>query len=519
MPFNGAGSYSPPGADFPAISGTLILSTKFNNVINDIATALSTCITKDGQTTVTANLPMAGFRHTGAGNAVLRGDYATYGQLQDGSVTWFGGATGTADNFVLTPVPAITAYTVGQRFRFFNNTGTSNTGQVTVNISGLGPVNVRQRGTLLTAVQAIGASATRLWEIIYTNNAVFEINELQMGVPLDALTAKGTIMAAQGNMRAFGVAVGTDGQILLADSTATPGIKWNNQALKTTAQTLTDGANIDWNMSLGGQGTETLGGNRIQNAPTNLRAGEISVLTVIQDGTGGRSLTWNAVFKGKAGCAMPQPNPVASSTTVFLFTSDGTSLFLQSITLQPTKQIYSATGANTWTKPAGLLYVDVEVLSAGGGGQGSAAGSGITGQPGGAGAYGKKRILSSALGTTETATVGVGGGGGSLAGPTNGAQGGTTSFGAHVSVTGGKGSATSDGGVSSSADVNGVGAPGIRGTGIGGSTIYGGGGLPAIPGQVGQGRGAGGGGGQDAGAGGDGGAGAPGLIVVWEHYA
>ena len=65
MAYNGSGVYSPPGASFPAVTGTVIDSTKYNAVVNDIATALTTAITKDGQTTITANLPMATYRHTG----------------------------------------------------------------------------------------------------------------------------------------------------------------------------------------------------------------------------------------------------------------------------------------------------------------------------------------------------------------------------------------------------------------------------------------------------------------------
>lgn len=54
MPFNGSGSFSPPGSSFPAVSNTLIEAEKFNAIINDICTnGLSNCITKDGQTTLT----------------------------------------------------------------------------------------------------------------------------------------------------------------------------------------------------------------------------------------------------------------------------------------------------------------------------------------------------------------------------------------------------------------------------------------------------------------------------------
>lgn len=50
MPFNGTGTYSPAAApNFPAVAGAVIQSTYYNNVINDIATALTNCITRDGQ--------------------------------------------------------------------------------------------------------------------------------------------------------------------------------------------------------------------------------------------------------------------------------------------------------------------------------------------------------------------------------------------------------------------------------------------------------------------------------------
>lgn len=50
MPFDGSGNYTPAAApNFPAVGGTTIQSAYYNNVINDIATALSNCLTRDGQ--------------------------------------------------------------------------------------------------------------------------------------------------------------------------------------------------------------------------------------------------------------------------------------------------------------------------------------------------------------------------------------------------------------------------------------------------------------------------------------
>src|ERR1700704_1138766 len=77
MPFNGAGVYSAPGADFPAVTQTVISSTHYNNVINDIATGLSLCLTKDGQQTATANIPFGGFRATNVGITAIAGSVGT----------------------------------------------------------------------------------------------------------------------------------------------------------------------------------------------------------------------------------------------------------------------------------------------------------------------------------------------------------------------------------------------------------------------------------------------------------
>lgn len=140
MPFNGSGSFSPPGASFPAVANTLIEAAKFNAVINDIATnGLSNCITKDGQTTVTANIPMAGFRLTGLGAATARTDAIQYAQVQDGSPTYLTATAGTNTITATAPL-SMSAYATGQSFRFVP--ANTNTGATTLNINSIGAKNV-----------------------------------------------------------------------------------------------------------------------------------------------------------------------------------------------------------------------------------------------------------------------------------------------------------------------------------------------------------------------------------------
>lgn len=61
MPYNGSGTYTPPAADFPAVTQTVISSSKFNNILNDVAAALTNAVTRDGQSPMTAALPMGGW--------------------------------------------------------------------------------------------------------------------------------------------------------------------------------------------------------------------------------------------------------------------------------------------------------------------------------------------------------------------------------------------------------------------------------------------------------------------------
>ena len=110
MARNGSGVYSPPGASFPAVASTLIEAAKFNDVINDMATAMTASIAVDGQSTIAANLSMSGFKLTSVGAGTARTDAASLATVQDGIGNYVGTVGGTADAITLTSSPAITAY-------------------------------------------------------------------------------------------------------------------------------------------------------------------------------------------------------------------------------------------------------------------------------------------------------------------------------------------------------------------------------------------------------------------------
>lgn len=216
---------------------------------------------------------------------------------------------------------------------------------------------------------------------------------------------------------------------------------------------------------------------------------------------------------------------------------DGTQFRLVSSTNIPS--VISYTSSTTWNKPTGLKFILVE-LQAPGGGAGYAEDNGggdAQGGGGGGGGYTRKLIAASALGSSETVTIGAVGTGGTSGTP-NGTAGGTTSFGSIVSATGGSGG---------SGGLNAGGAGGAGGTGTGGDiSLPGQAGTAGVPanaalsgrggnshlgwgaygvsgnsdGIAGTNYGGGGSGASRTGAGGSqsGGAGGAGIIVVTEYF-
>lgn len=91
------------------------------------------------------------------------------------------------------------------------------------------------------------------------------------------------------------------------------------------SQTLTDGATINWDTALGRVATVTLGGNRTIAAATNQKVGTY-ILRVVQDGTGGRTLTWNGNYKWTAQTA-PVLSTAIGAVDIITFFSDGSKMY------------------------------------------------------------------------------------------------------------------------------------------------------------------------------------------------
>ena len=92
--------------------------------------------------------------------------------------------------------------------------------------------------------------------------------------------------------------------------------------LNYSESTLTDQATVTWDASTQDVCKLTLGGNRTMAAPTNNTTGQFISILVIQDGTGSRTLTGNAVFEFAADTA-PTLTTTANKGDVFVFRYNG----------------------------------------------------------------------------------------------------------------------------------------------------------------------------------------------------
>jgi len=91
--------------------------------------------------------------------------------------------------------------------------------------------------------------------------------------------------------------------------------------------TLTDGATVNWDVSTSPVAKVTLGGNRTLAAATNAQTGQFVSLLIIQDSTGSRTVTFNAVYEFTEDTA-PTLTTTASKGDLFVFRYNG-SKFLE----------------------------------------------------------------------------------------------------------------------------------------------------------------------------------------------
>lgn len=143
--FDGSGGWDLPSG-FPVVTGTTISSTSENTMNSTVEQSFETCMTIDGQTVPTANIPLGGFRITNLGNASAVTDAARVSQVQNQSYSTLSSVSGT-NTVTASASPTPAAIANGQVFRGI--AAGTNTGATTLNISSLGAYPIKYGGAAL----------------------------------------------------------------------------------------------------------------------------------------------------------------------------------------------------------------------------------------------------------------------------------------------------------------------------------------------------------------------------------
>jgi hypothetical protein len=228
MAFNGSGTFLINTAGQPVVSGTVISSTAFNALTADLATGLSTAITKDGQTTVTANIPMSTYKFTGLGVGSAATDSANLSQVQSTVTKLLTSVSGT-DTITAVGAPVVAAYAAGQMF-YFVATG-DNTGAVTLNIDSLGAKAVTRDGSV-----ALAAGDIKSGEVVVV---VYDGTRFQV---VSQLNSAGNATFANVSITS---ALNVGGVVTLSGGTANGVLYLNGSKVATSGSALTfDGTNL-----------------------------------------------------------------------------------------------------------------------------------------------------------------------------------------------------------------------------------------------------------------------------------
>lgn len=129
-----------------AQNGIPITASRFDTEDNGFAQGLSSVMTLNGQSTVTANLPMSGFYFTNVGNAIATTNFAAAGQVQNNEFNYGVENGSTANTYVVGNGNVIPAALQSGQLLWFKPPVT-NTGASTLNWDTLGAIPILKNGT------------------------------------------------------------------------------------------------------------------------------------------------------------------------------------------------------------------------------------------------------------------------------------------------------------------------------------------------------------------------------------
>jgi len=308
MSYNGSGTFQINTSGQPVVTGTVISSSAFNALTADLATGLSTAITKDGQTATTVRIPFA----QGINSSLATDSTST----TTGSIITAGGVGIAKALFVGTTSNIAGAATFGSTITYGGIT-------LSASVTGTGKMVLDNTPTLITPVLGV-ATATSINKVAFTAPATAATLTIADGATLATSGAYSLTLTATA---ATNVTFPTTGTLAtLAGSEAFTNKTLTNPTVTNYVETLqavgTVGASSTLALTNGTVLTATLTASTpcTFTMPT-ATAGKSFILILTQAATGMTTATFTGV-KWPGGNA-PTITATASAVDIISFVANG----------------------------------------------------------------------------------------------------------------------------------------------------------------------------------------------------
>lgn len=147
-----------------------VTDSRMDAEFDGIAEGLTNAICRDGQSTITANIPFAGNKITGLGDPTTAQDAATKAYVDAAAITGSGKAitaTGSSNAFVVSTGLALSSATNGMAFSFVANH--TSTAAATLAVDSISALKLRRPGDVATAEGDIKSG--HVYDVVYSTAA------------------------------------------------------------------------------------------------------------------------------------------------------------------------------------------------------------------------------------------------------------------------------------------------------------------------------------------------------------
>ena len=367
MSYNGSGTFQINTSGQPVVTGTVISSTAFNSLTSDLATGLSTAITKDGQTVTTVQIPFAqGLRSTLVtdSSSISTGSIITDGGVGIAKNLYVGGIANFSAQPIFTSLTASSAVATdaSKGLVSVTNTGTGSNVLGTAPTISLPVIDNIKMGYTTTATAAgtttltVASNYRQFFTGSTTQTIVLPVTStLVTGIAYEIennSTGTLTVNSSGGNLVGT-ITAGVCAHAVCIATATTTAADWDWDYISTSTITGT-GANVlgtsptinnptvtnyvESVVAIGNSSTSqtlaltngtvqtvTMTGNCTFTMPT-ATAGKSFVLITVQDGTGSRTATFTSV-KWPSALAPTLTTTATTGRDILTFFADGTNWY------------------------------------------------------------------------------------------------------------------------------------------------------------------------------------------------